>query len=265
MTIRNRRFDILEVALIALLMTSIGIVTGFSRANNRMNATTLDALSAESRALARKYGPDTNSEHEEEWIIRDFFGGRRNGVFVDVGANDYQHFSNTYYLETTLGWSGIAIEPLKEFEAGYLAHRPLTRFRSFFVSDASNETAKMYYLKSNTLVTSADRDFTARSGSDTQEISAPTITLNDLLAVEHVDRFDFLSMDIELHEPQALAGFDIQRYMPALVCIEAHPEVRQQILDYFLRNNYVVVGKYLRADTQNLYFTPATTLAAHSD
>jgi hypothetical protein len=38
--------------------------------------------------------------------------------------------------------------------------------------------------------------------------------------------------------------------------VEAHPEVRQQVLDYFTRNGYVVVGKYLRADDENLWFTP---------
>jgi hypothetical protein len=84
----------------------------------------------------------------------------------------------------------------------------------------------------------------------------PTITLNDLLARERITRLDFMSMDIELAEPRALAGFDIERYMPALVCIESHSEVRQPILDYFARHHYVVAGKYLRMDTQNLYFVP---------
>ena len=32
--------------------------------------------------------------------------------------------------------------------------------------------------------------------------------------------------------------------------------MRQQILDYFARHRYVVVGQYLRVDTQNLYFEP---------
>jgi hypothetical protein len=65
-------------------------------------------------------------------------------------------------------------------------------------------------------------------------------------------------MDIELAEPSALRGFDIDRYRPRLVCIEAHPDVRQFILDYFHRAGYVVVGKYLRVDVSNLYFTPVS-------
>jgi hypothetical protein len=53
-----------------------------------------------------------------------------------------------------------------------------------------------------------------------------------------------------------LAGFAIDRFRPTLVCIEAHPQVRQQILDYFARHGYVAVGRYLRVDHDNLYFIP---------
>ena len=84
----------------------------------------------------------------------------------------------------------------------------------------------------------------------------PTATLDDLLDSQGLTTFDLLSMDIELFEPQALAGFDVERFSPLLVCIEVHPEVRQQILDYFTGHGYVVVGSYLRADRHNLYFTP---------
>ena len=63
-------------------------------------------------------------------------------------------------------------------------------------------------------------------------------------------------MDIELGEPRALAGFDIERYRPALVCIEVHPQVRQDLISYFHRHHYVLVGKYLGVDAQNLYFMP---------
>ena len=84
-------------------------------------------------------------------------------------------------------------------------------------------------------VTSATKDFTVREGGGTPvEIEASTITLDDLLSLEKVDRIDFLSMDIELAEPKALAGFDLRRCSPALVCIEAH---RDRCL-WFVRCDY---------------------------
>jgi hypothetical protein len=97
-------------------------------------------------------------------------------------------------------------------------------------------------------------------GGDITDVEVPTITLNDLLRREGIERFDLLVMDIELAEPRALAGFDIDRYRPRLACIESHPQNRQTILNYFTDHGYVLVGKYLRMDAQNLYFGPRAAL-----
>jgi FkbM family methyltransferase len=208
-----------------------------------------------------RYGPNHYSEREEEWLIRDFFSDRKGGVFVDVGANHYQASSKTYYLETKLGWSGIAIEPQRKFAADYGKYRPRTKFFPFFVSDVSNETAKLYVIDKVSSVASSNLDFVKRFGDPDSVREVPTITLTDLLVAEKLDRIDFLSMDIELHEPQALKGFDIGRFKPALVCIEGLLPVRQEILDYFARNGYVLVGKYIWVDLENLYFAPTGSIS----
>lgn len=239
------RFDVLETSLLTVLLTLLLTVALGVMPKNR------DAW-----ALASAWGPTKYTEGPEEWIIRDFFQDRRDGFFVDVGANHYRRWSKTYYLESQLGWRGLAVEPQEEFGPDYLAHRPRTKFLPFFVSDVSNSQARMYVLRGNQTVTSGDRAFVEQFGSNPEERLAPTITLNDLFAAEHVGHLDFLNMDIELWEPKALAGLDLHRFRPQLVCIEALPQVRQSILDYFARHQYVVLGKYLRVDDQNLYFTP---------
>lgn len=244
----------LKPVLVAAMILAAGVA--FAVARRGVPADERDALPHGARYLAAAYGPDRYSQFAEEWIIRDFFRDKRGGVFVDVGANHYRDSSTTYYLEKNLEWSGLAIEPLAQFEADYKTHRPRTRFLPFFVSDVSDEQAKLYVLDQHTVVSSSNKAFTERTGANPRELSVPTITLNDLLPRNGIGQFDFLSMDIELSEPKALAGFDIRRFSPELVCIEAHDEVRQFILDYFARNGYVIVGKYLPADEHNLYFTP---------
>jgi len=252
--LRNKRqFDVLELFVIAFF---VGLCAWYLRQPTPplpryTEMTTVQALDR----LKGVYGPGHYSENEEEWIIRDFFKDRRGGFFVDVGASHYRDNSNTYYLETRLGWSGIAIEPQFMFEADYLKYRPRTRFFPLFASDSSNETARLYIADRASLSASASRDFAQLFGKNVAESVVPTTTLTDLLAQLQVGRIDLLSIDVELSEPKVLAGFDIDRFKPELVCIEAHPDVRQQILDYFAKHAYVALGKYLRVDVQNLYFT----------
>jgi FkbM family methyltransferase len=205
--------------------------------------------------LQRRYGT-RNSRNAEEWVVRDYFQDKRGGVFLDVGAADAREWNNTYFLETTLGWSGLAIDAEPAFAPQYARLRSRTQFFSLFVSDASDADETFYVPTNGPLGATSNRDFARRDEGPVEVRSVRTITLNDLLAREGITSLDFLSMDIELSEPRALAGFDIERYRPALVCIEAHPEVRQQLLDYFHRHHYVVVGKYLGVDAQNLYFMP---------
>ena len=131
-----------------------------------------------------------------------------------------------------------------------------TRFFNFFVSDRSANTAGLFF-GSTKGVSSSRLEFTAGYGPVQGSIEVPTVSLDDLLESAGIERFDFLSMDIELAEPKALAGLDLARFKPALVCVEAHhPEVRQQIVDYFAERRYVTVGKYLRVDEMNLWFMP---------
>jgi FkbM family methyltransferase len=203
------------------------------------------------------YGPARNSEHAEEWLVRDFFRDKRDGVFVDVGSYHYQHFSNTYHLEHALGWSGVAIDAQEEFAADYARHRPRTKFYSFFVSDKSDELESLFVPEGNKLVASSNKNFSDRYDRTGRERKVRTITLDDLLDRAGVAKIDFLTMDIELAEPKALAGFDIARFRPGLVCVEAHPDIRQQLLDYFSDRHYRVVARYLRADRFNLWFAPA--------
>lgn len=214
---------------------------------------------AEYKWLQAKYGPSRYSEHAEEWILRDFFGDQRGGTFLDVGSYHYRTFSNTYYLDHKLEWTGVAIDAQEEFAADYAAHRPRTKFFSFFVSDKSDGVESLFVPERNKLVASSSKDFSDRYDSSGRERKVRTITLNDLLDRAGITTIDFVSMDIELAEPKALAGFDIERFKPRLVVVEAHADIRQQLLDYFATHNYRVVGRYLRADPDNLWFAPAGT------
>ena len=210
------------------------------------------------RSLRERYGPNKNSEDLEEWIIRDFFRDeRRDGVFLDVGANHHQVGNNTYFLETALGWSGVAVEPLTRFADGYKQFRPRTTFVPLFVSNVSDAAATLYVPKNDRYqkTASGNRAFADLFGPY-DETHVRTVTLDVLLDRLGIGRIDFFSLDIEEFEPLALAGFSIRRFAPELVAVEAHDPVRQQLLEYFSRNDYVLIGKYLHVDDDNFWFAP---------
>jgi FkbM family methyltransferase len=247
--------DLWELALLFMLLGVAGLWVW-----THAPATRLPDREAE--FFRARYGPDHSTEDAEEWIIRHFFKDRRDGFFVEIGANHYKTWSKTWYLETALGWSGIAVEPLRAFEADYVKYRPRTRFVPLFVGDRSDETAQLFVISAATPVASSSSDFVKQFGTPDRVETVPTITMNDLLDRAKVTTIDFLSIDIELHEPKALAGFDIARFKPTLVCVEALLPVRQQILNYFAQNGYVLNGRYLRADRENLYFMPLSLALA---
>jgi FkbM family methyltransferase len=254
---RNRRVFTVDLWECALLLAALAVALWLAWHAGRRAADPHPVLSArEIETFRSRYGPFHYSEREEEWLIRDYFQGRREGVFVDVGANHYRDASKTYYLEAKLGWSGLAIEPQREYAADYAKHRPRTKFLPLFVSDVSNATARLYILREQPMGASSDRQFVAQFGAPDEVREVPTATLNEILDAHGVREIDFLSMDIELHEPRALAGFDLQRFKPELVCVEGLLPVRQEILDYFARRRYVIVGKYIWVDRENLYFAP---------
>ena len=205
--------------------------------------------------LVARHGPKLYSQFDEELVIRDYFQDKREGFFVDVGASDYRLDSTTYYLEERLGWRGIAVDAIPAYADGYRKNRPGTKFFSFFVSDTSDRLADFYLIEQNKRMSSSSEEW-ARTGGAYEKIKVPTITLDKLLEREGVVRIDLLSMDVENAEPAALAGFDIDKYRPALVCIELHGQVKARIEAYFAQHGYGRLNKYARVDRVNGYFVP---------
>ncbi|MHB8094860.1 MAG: FkbM family methyltransferase [Candidatus Aminicenantales bacterium] len=211
------------------------------------------------------YRPKHFSEGNEEVVIRHYFKDRKGGFFVDVGSYHYRDRSNTYYLEKRLGWRGIAVDANGEFVQGYKNHRPGTQFFNFFVSNKSDEKAELYIVRDPGQLTRSTGDPALVRESITEIVQVPTVTLDDLLSSLKITRIDFINMDIELAEPQALAGFDIEKYRPELVCIEAHPPVRAPILAYFKDHGYIRLDQYVFFDQKNWYFIPESRYATIFD
>jgi len=162
------------------------------------------------------------SQHDEEVIIRDFFQDSRGGFFVDVGCAWPKKDSNTYYLEAELGWSGIGIDALPEYAQPWSNKRRNSKFFNYAVTDHSGSFETFYRSELPGISALEPRKVFGGREVKSKAFQVPTITLTKLLDDNGITKVDLLSMDIELAEPLALAGFDIDRFKPRLACVEVH-------------------------------------------
>jgi len=204
-------------------------------------------------------GESLYAEGRSELVIRHFFKDRRNGFYLDIGAFEPIKLSTTYYLEHHLGWTGIAVDAIAELAPAWEKERPDSKFFAYAVTDKSGETITFYEFGG---ISSTEKrnieTWEKKAKHDLKEkvIVVPTITINDLLEREGVEKIDFLSMDINGTEPTALKGFDIQKYRPELVHIEVHDRNRKILLDWFSEHGYERIDEYMPYEIVNWYFKP---------
>ncbi|MFP6580976.1 MAG: FkbM family methyltransferase [Candidatus Hydrogenedentota bacterium] len=194
------------------------------------------------------------SQGFEEIIIRDFFQDKRNGVYVDLGCAWPDTGSTSFYLDSKLDWDGIAIDALPEYGELWAKKRPESTFVSYAVSDTSGEKVT-FYRNDWTGVSSLIKKQSAKRGGEEKlmEIEVETITLDDLLPMHGITKIDHLTIDIEGAEMGALRGFDIERFLPELVCVETLKI--EEVRAYFNAHGYELIEKYRKADKINIYFS----------
>lgn len=144
-------------------------------------------------------------ETKQDIFVAEFFGGKRGGYFVDVGAYDGVHLSNTYQLEKVLGWTGICVEPLEH------AFRGLKHVRSCVcVQAAAYSSEGVIEFCSSDVLSGIQRHIDRHQ----EALSAPRVkvrtrTLESILCEHKAPAaIDYLSIDTEGSELEVLRGID---------------------------------------------------------
>ncbi len=161
------------------------------------------------------FGP----EHQQR-LVTAFFGEGYRGTFVDVGAADVQRNSQTYDLEQA-GWSGVLIEPRPDCAEQLRRERRSPVFEVACSSPAKAGTTMTLHLAGGH--SSLNDTFVVAGMTSKGEITVAVRTLDDVLTEAGLTApIDLVSIDVEGHEPEVLAGFDLQRWRPRVLVIEDH-------------------------------------------
>ncbi len=197
---------------------------------------------------------DVGSPYKLAEKILNFFAhlDMKNGFFLEAGASNGLWQSNSYYLENALGWNGILVEPNRTMFESCIENRknPKNHFYNCALvsSDYPHDIIKGYFNEKdyeNILMAQIDGVEQSQERNERwlykQSIFVPARTL-DSIVKEVGKKIDFLSLDVEGYEPQALSGFKIEEHRPKYVCVEVwsdggqHKEVKR----YFAQQGYKI-------------------------
>src|SRR5438105_3092658 len=155
----------------------------------------------------------------ESLLVWDYFQRRTDGKFVDVGANHPVKGNQTWFLEAQ-GWSGILIEPNPDLCQLLREQRPRSRVFQAAVCSPGQEGEAELHLAVDAAKSSLRPEWDhALTG---KRVLVPTRTLNSMLTEAGIEHIDFLSLDVEGMELEALRGLDLDRYRPQLIMVEDH-------------------------------------------
>jgi len=163
--------------------------------------------------------------------IKNILPTKKNGVFVDIGANDGIFLSNTYFFEKKRGWRGICIEPIPETFATLRQNRncicvqgcigpenqkgiPFLRISGPL--EGLSGIIERYDPKHVQRIEKQLKEY----GGSSEIIEVDCYNLNDLLTHHHMTHIDFLSIDTEGGELEILKSIDFEKFQIDVITVE---------------------------------------------
>lgn len=182
-------------------------------------------------AVPKVRTPGYFSQHgQDRFIAETLLAGKRNGVFVDVGAYDGETFSNTLHMERVLGWTGLAIEPQpRAFQL--LQTRRTCATANCCVADYTGDVEFLdlegYAAMFSGMQENYDANHKARirrdlrlHGGDQHTIRVPCVPLMSLLLKHGLHDIDYMSIDTEGSEYAILSSIDFAAIAIDVISVE---------------------------------------------
>ena len=201
----------------------------------------------ENELLVAKVGANsslaTHSQYREDLVIDALFSHRRQGFYVDVGANDPDVFSNTKLLYNK-GWQGINIEP----ESNLCTKLCTKRDRDINLNvGAGPEPGLMtFYRMSADTLSSFNKEAAIQGGklygaTLVSEEQIPIMKLADILE-ENLKgmAIDFLSVDALGYDLAVLKSNDWTRYQPSVIIVEINVG-GEEIIQFLQEHDYLLI------------------------
>jgi FkbM family methyltransferase len=197
-------------------------------------------------------------EHAEKRQIREYFDLKRDGVVVEVGANDPTALtSQSLHLENELGWQAVLIEPNPDLAQRARDERPRAKVFEFACVSSDDIGELSFYIPVTTTGeihshASIEKNIDDQQYAEHRVLKVRSKTLNSILDESGIQQIDLLSIDVEGAEMEVLKGLDLSKHRPRLILLEdKHVFLNKHRL--LKRNGYSLAFR----TGQNCWYIPA--------
>lgn len=197
----------------------------------------------------------------QDVLVAELLGNKRDGFFVDIGANDGRTISNTFFLEKDLGWSGIAVEPIPSVFETLSANRNCTLINGcvtiksgkgkFFEVVGGPNMLSTLAVHNIGLTARRLRKNAKRHNATIREIDVPCFVFEELAEKYGIKQIDFLSVDTEGGELEILKSIDFSRFPTKVISVENN-YYTLEIRSYLESQGFLYLGTF-KVDEIYLY------------
>ena len=192
------------------------------------------------------------SQSGEDVIMNRYFEfiGIQSPTYLDIGANDPEKFSNTYFFYKK-GSSGVCVEPNPALVGKFSKLRPRDRVLNVGVGISQEKEADFYIMDWHEFSTlSKERAYKVQTfyngrNNIKEIVKIPLITINEIINNWFSKVPDILNLDVEGIDFEIIQKLDFEKYRPTIICIESveiteNDKKQIQLLEFFNSKNYIL-------------------------
>jgi FkbM family methyltransferase len=192
---------------------------------------------------------------QDEILEKNIFKGYKNGLFVDVGANDGIKINNTLYFEKNNNWKGINIEANPDIFNSLVINRPNCTNINIAIC---NEVGTKEFIKNTgytEMISGIKNTYDKRHlerlnnenkkfNSSTDIIKVNTDKLENIFDQHNIKHVNYLSIDVEGGEYEVIKSINFDKVFIDVIEFESnYDDTSVPIIEFLKTKNFMIFLK----------------------
>jgi len=181
------------------------------------------------------------ADNGEDIIIQGLFNHKKDGFYIDVGCYHPIRASLTHLLYKK-GWKGVNIDISKDTINLFNIARPNDKNINIGIADKEGED--FYYQSSHINQANSFKFY-----NNVKKVKVQITTLDNIIKNLGIKKIDFLNIDVEYRDFNALQGLNLNSVRPSLIAIEDNDAydiadvINSDIYNYMINKEYFLYSK----------------------